>query len=150
MTGIYRKLHPAIRRSVYAAGAETPVFAADGLTFGIVICNDSNFAEPARRMAALGAAVLFVPTSNALAPPHHPGRIADEARAVDVARAVELGLWIVRADVAGRADARVSHGSSAIIDPAGRVVRAARPLAEELLIAEIDGVPLPQPADRGA
>jgi predicted amidohydrolase len=140
VTGIYRKLHPALRRSVYAAGAETPVWAADGLTFGIVLCNDSNFAEPARRMAAQGAAALFVPTNNALPPPHVPAGIAAEARAVDAARAAELRMWIVRADVAGRDGERVSHGSSAIVDPTGRVVHAARPLAEDLLIADIDAV----------
>ena len=43
--GIYRKRHPAIRRSIYAAGTELPVFRRDDLTFGIVICNDSNYGE---------------------------------------------------------------------------------------------------------
>lgn len=152
--GIYRKLHPARRRSVYAAGAEVPVFTVNGLTFGIAICNDSNFAEPARRMAARGAAALFVPTHNALPPPHVPAAIAAEARAVDVARAVELGMWIIRADVAGREGERVSHGASAIVDPTGRVVNAARPLAEDLLVTEIDVVradhPLLQSMDQRA
>lgn len=40
----------------------------DGLTFGVVICNDSNYIEPARVMAAKGATVLFVPTNNVLPP----------------------------------------------------------------------------------
>ena len=52
VVGVYRKRHPAINRSVYAAGRETPVFRAGALTFGIVICYDSNFTEPARLMAA--------------------------------------------------------------------------------------------------
>src|SRR5262249_19188651 len=39
--GIYRKLHPAIRRSVYAAGTDIPVFTIQELRFGIQICNDS-------------------------------------------------------------------------------------------------------------
>ena len=66
--GIYRKLHPAMRQSIYTAGDETPVFRVSGLTFGIVICNDSNYPEPARIMALQGASVLFVPTNNALPP----------------------------------------------------------------------------------
>ena len=90
--GIYRKLHPAIRRSVSAAGADVPVFAVDGLTFGILICNDSSFADPARRTAARGARALFVPTHNALPPPHVPAEVAAQACRVDVARAAELGL----------------------------------------------------------
>ena len=66
--GVYRKLHPAIRKSIYRAGERIPVFHVGGLTFGIVICNDSNHAEPARIMASQGAAVLFVPTNNGLPP----------------------------------------------------------------------------------
>lgn len=68
VAGVYRKLHPAIRRSVYQAGERMPVFAVGGLTFGILICNDSNFAEPARAMASRGATALFVPTNNGLPP----------------------------------------------------------------------------------
>ena len=60
--GVYRKLHPAVNRSIYAAGDQTPVFTVNGLTFGILICNDSNFAEPARIMSSRGATVLFIPT----------------------------------------------------------------------------------------
>src|SRR4051795_6986993 len=37
VVGLYRKLHPAIRKSIYQAGDRTPVFRVDGLTFGIVI-----------------------------------------------------------------------------------------------------------------
>src|SRR5262245_6240622 len=42
VVGVYRKLHPAINQSVYAAGHEMPVFRVGDLTFGILICNDSN------------------------------------------------------------------------------------------------------------
>lgn len=136
--GIQRKLHPAIRRSVYAAGVETPVFRAGTLTFGIVICYDSTFPEPARRMTEQGATVLFIPTNNALPPHRASAGLADEARRCDVARATENGEWVVRADVAGRTDALVSHGSSAVVDPAGRVLRTAREFEDDLLIVEID------------
>lgn len=134
--GVYRKLHPAIRRSVYDAGDQVPVFTVDGLTFGIVICNDSNFAEPARRMATQGEAALFVPTNNGL-PPEKADVVAD-ARDADIARATENGVWVIRADVAGRAGELVSYGSSGIVDPAGKVRQSARRLAEDLLVAEID------------
>jgi len=42
VAGLYRKIHPAIRRSAYIPGSETPVFRDGELTFGIVICNDST------------------------------------------------------------------------------------------------------------
>src|SRR5262249_10145442 len=46
VAGIYRKLHPAINKSIYEAGNEMPVFTVGDLTFGIVICLDSNYHEP--------------------------------------------------------------------------------------------------------
>ena len=61
--------------------------------------------------------------------------------AIDVARAKENGVSVIRADVAGRTADRVSYGSSWIVDPGGTVLRAARPLTEDFLIAEIDTTP---------
>jgi predicted amidohydrolase len=52
VVGIYRKHHPAIRTSVYEPGDRAPVFSLGGLTFGIVICRDSVFAEPAAGLEA--------------------------------------------------------------------------------------------------
>ena len=61
-----------------------------------------------------------------------------DARRIDCAIATHHRVWVIRADVAGSGDGRVSYGSSAIAGPRGQVVRSARPLVEELLIAEID------------
>jgi predicted amidohydrolase len=146
VAGVYRKLYPAIHRSVYEAGREVPVFQVGELTFGIVICNDSNYFEPARRMGARGATALFVPTNNGLPPTRADAGLVAQARNVDVARAVENSMWVIRADVAGRTNELVSYGSSGIVDPDGRVVRSARELSEDLIVAEIETVPRsPQP-----
>ena len=138
VAGIYRKLHPAINRSVYEAGRETPVFTVGALTFGIIICNDSNYFEPARLMAARGAAALFVPTNNGMPPAKGGAELVALARSVDIARATENHVWVIRADVAGRAGALVSHGSSGIVDPDGKVVQSARQLSADLVVAEIN------------
>ena len=45
--GLYRKLHPAIRKSVYAPGDQCPVFDRR-VAFQDLICNDSNYPELAR------------------------------------------------------------------------------------------------------
>lgn len=135
VAGVYRKLHPAIRRSVYHPGNQMPVFRVGGLVFGILICNDSNFAEPARAMAARGATALFIPTNNGLPP--ETADVAVHARNADIARATENRVWVVRADVAGRAGGLVAHGSSGIVGPRGTVVRSARRLREDLLVADI-------------
>jgi predicted amidohydrolase len=135
VAGVYRKLHPAIRKSIYQAGDRTPVFSVGDLTFGIVICNDSNYSEPARIMASQGATALFVPTNNAL--PLHKADVVASARKSDLARALENRISVIRADVAGRAADLVSYGSSSIVDRDGKLLQSAQPLVEDFLIAEI-------------
>ena len=141
VVGLYRKLYPAIHRSIYEAGRKVPVFRVGELTLGIVICNDSNYFEPARLMAAQGATALFVPSNNGLPPALARSELVDQSRNVDIARAVENSMWVIRADVAGRTDALVSYGSSAIVDPDGMVVQTARPMSDDLIVAEIDTAP---------
>lgn len=136
VVGVYRKLHPAIRKSVYQAGDRVPIFTVGGLTFGIVICNDSNFAEPAKSVANQGATVLFVPTNNAL--PAEKADVVDDARSIDLVRATETGLAVIRADVAGRTAGLVSYGSSGIVDRHGRVLRSGQRFIEDFLVADLD------------
>jgi 5-aminopentanamidase len=135
VTGLYRKLHPAIHRSIYEAGDQLLVFQVSDLTFGILICNDSNFSEPARVLASRGATALFIPTNNGL-PPEKADVVA-QARNADIALARENSVWVLRSDVAGRADGRVSYGSSSIVDPSGMVIQSARRLCEDLLVADL-------------
>lgn len=141
VAGIYRKLHPAINHSVYHPGDGIPVFTVGALTFGIVICRDSNFTEPARAMVARGARALFVPTNNGLPPRKGGPKVVGEARNADIARARGNGVSVIRADVAGRTVALESHGSSGIVDSRGRVLQRARQLAPDLLVAEIETAP---------
>jgi predicted amidohydrolase len=136
VVGVYRKLYPAIRKSVYEAGDQTPAFTIGGLTVGIVICNDSNYVEPARKMAAQGARALFIPTNNELPPTR--ADVAPEARSVDIARAIENRMYVIRADVAGRTDGLVSYGSSGIVGLDGTVLQSAQRLQEDLIVANID------------
>lgn len=105
VVGGYRKLYPAIRRSVYA-GERFPVFRIGGLIFGTIICNDSNHRGPARIMASQGATMLFVPTNNGL--PLEKANVVAEARDADIALAIENRVFVIRADVAGRAANLVS------------------------------------------
>jgi predicted amidohydrolase len=136
--GVYRKLHPAINRSVYERGSELPVFTVDGLTFGILICRDSTYSEPAIAMATRGATVLFVPTNNGLPPARGGVEIVAQARETDIGRAREHAISVVRADVTGRVDGLVSHGSSGIVNYDGTVLRTARPFDVDLIVADIE------------
>jgi predicted amidohydrolase len=135
VVGITRKRHPAIRRSVYNAGDQSPLFTIGSLSFGIMICNDSNYPELAADMAARGAKAIFLPSNNGLRP--DKADVVALSRAVDIARARDNGVMIVRADVAGRTADRVAFGSSAIVDARGTVLRAGQALSEDILVAEV-------------
>jgi predicted amidohydrolase len=139
--GVYRKLHPAIRRSVYAAGDEAPVFRLGDFTFGIVICRDTTYLEPARSMVASGATALFVPANNSLPKDSECADLPAEARNADIALAVDNRVYVVRADVAGRNESLLSYGSSEIVDPNGMVLQSAKTLNDDLIIDEIETVP---------
>jgi predicted amidohydrolase len=144
VVGLYRKLYPAINKSVYEAGDKLPVFTVGDLTFGIIICNDSNYYEPARIMAAQGAVALFVPTNNGLPPAKAGPEPAAQARNVDIARAIENSVSVIRADVAGRTESLMSYGSSEIVDPDGMALQSARQLDADLIVAEINTAPRKQ------
>ena len=101
-----------------------------------MICNNSNDPEIAADMVARGAKAIFLPSNNSL-PPDRADVVA-LSRAVDVARARDNAVMIVRADVAGRtASARDQFGSSAIVDARGMVLRAGEALSEDILVAEV-------------
>ena len=139
--GIYRKLYPARNKSVYTAGDKMPVFKVGDLTFGIIICNDSNYYEPARIMAARGAAALFVPTNNGLPPAKAAPELVNEARNIDSARAIENSVTVIRADVVGQTESLISYGSSGIVDRNGIVLQSSRQLYPDLIVAEINPAP---------
>lgn len=138
VVGVYRKLHPAINRSVYRAGSEMPVFTVGPLTFGVVICRDSSFPEPTAVMVLRGAKAIFVPTNNGMPSAKGGAELVAEARASDIAKAKEHGVYVVRADVAGRTSDLVSYGSTGIVDKDGNILGAARPLQADLVVGEID------------
>ena len=118
-----------------------PVFEVGDLTFGIVICRDSTYPEPAGVMADDGARVLFVPTNNGLPPAKSGVEIVAEARQTDIARAKGNRVSVIRADVAGRADGLVSYGSSGIVDGEGTALGAAREFETGLVIADVEMKP---------
>ena len=137
IAGIYRKRHPAINRSMYVAGMEAPLFTIENLTFGIIICNDSNHREPAADIAARGAHALFVPSNNGLPlEKSYPALVADTRRA-DAVLALRHRMWVIRADVAGCAAGLISDGASGIVDPDGQLVASTSARRPDLLIAEI-------------
>jgi predicted amidohydrolase len=136
--GIYRKIHPALNRSVYRAGAEATVFTVGAVTFGVLICRDSVFSEPAKLMVSRGAQLFLVPTNNGMPSVKGGSEVVVQARTCDIARALESSVPIVRADVAGIAGDLVSYGSLGIDNRDGRMLGTARVLDTDLVVADID------------
>lgn len=136
IVGVYRKVYPG-DRTVIQAGDQLPMFHHRSTPFGIIICNDLWYLEPARVIAAAGAALLFVPTNGG-----HVRELSDSFRArgenLPIARAVENTTTVVVADIAGHQADRMSYGFSAIIDPDCAVLAKAEAFTEALLIADVE------------
>lgn len=136
ITGIYRKRHPAIRSSLYQPGSQSPLFSHGNLRFGIMICNDANFPDLAHDMASRGAQLIFIPSNNALTPEN--ADILASTRAIDISLAKQNNIPIIRADVAGEIENRISYGTSAIVNAAGKVLKSGNLLSEDFLVASLE------------
>ena len=109
------------------AGLPPLVFAAGGLRFGVTICEDAWFDEPARAAKAAGAQVLCVLNAS----PFHLGKVEErEARMAERARDVALPL--LYAHLVGGQDEVVFDGASFALDATGQVAARA-PMFEEAL-----------------
>jgi NAD+ synthase (glutamine-hydrolysing) len=109
------------------AGQGAVVFEVQGLKFGILICEDAWFDEPAAAAKAAGAQVLCVLNAS----PFHLGKVAErEERMAQRARAVAMPL--LYAHLSGGQDEVVFDGASFALDARGRVAARA-PMFEEAL-----------------
>jgi NAD+ synthase (glutamine-hydrolysing) len=119
------------------AGFPAVVFEVDGLKFGLNICEDAWFDEPARAAKAAGAQVLCVINAS----PFHLGKV-DEREERMAARARDVGMPLLYAHLSGGQDEVVFDGASFAVDGDGHV-RARAPFFEEALaIVEVgpDGI----------
>ncbi|MFI5233902.1 MAG: carbon-nitrogen hydrolase family protein [Gemmatimonadales bacterium] len=137
VVGIYRKRHPAIHSSKYTAGTDAPVFTIGACTFGILICRDSQDDALAASLVANGATALLIPTNNAMPRSRGGPELVRAARELDVRRAAELGVAVVRADVVGEKDQLVSSGASSIVDRTGTIRAVARAGQPGLVVAAV-------------
>lgn len=121
LVGAYRKLHlydaldwrESDRVTCGDPADEPLVFAAGGLTFGVMNCYDLRFPEVARRLVDRGADVL-VEVAHWLA---GPGK-ADTWTVLLAARAIESTAYVVASAKPGP----VCTGRSMVVDPTGAVL----------------------------
>jgi NAD+ synthase (glutamine-hydrolysing) len=109
------------------AGLGAVVFEVEGTKFGLTICEDAWFDEPARLAKAAGADVLCVLNAS----PFHLGKV-DEREARMAMRARDVGLPLLYSHLSGGQDEVVFDGASFALDATG-AVKARAPMFEEAL-----------------
>lgn len=135
LLGIQRKHY--VYHNYFTPGSSYTAFWSKGIPFGIIICRDSNYFEPARLLALQDATILFCPACNKV-PVQHPWAKRPPYYSQFVARAHENRCWLVAADWIWTDDGEiVCPGHSAIYDPDGREIARTGEGVEELLIVDI-------------
>ena len=116
------------------AGLGPVVFDVDGLRFGLGICEDAWFAEPAQSARQAGAQVWLVLNAS----PFHLEKIGErEERMAERAR--ETGMPVVYAHLVGGQDEVIFDGASFATDITGKVTARAPMFEEHLLMLDVDG-----------
>lgn len=128
----------------FRRGHDFPVFERRGVKFGVVICADTSYTEPARILAMKGAQIVFTPHFNYIGHDNlndHTWRV----RQHHVAIAIDNDVYVARSNVVvpqsqGEPQfgyAGVGVGDSVILNRRGRVLAEAGLCGEKLLVQEI-------------
>jgi NAD+ synthase (glutamine-hydrolysing) len=137
----------------FTRGQGTCVFSVEGISVGLLICEDAWFAEPAQLAREAGAQLLVVPNAS----PYHAGKSGE--RVVRMAeRARDVGLPLVYAHLVGGQDEVIFDGASFAVNADGALAAMAPAFDEDLFYVRADageegvclaGAMAPQP-DRDA
>lgn len=137
LIGSYRKVF--VCNEFFSSGRDFPVFEKNGIRFGVIICADGGFIEPARILALKGARIIFAPHWNEI---DADGLINhfQMVKSDHVARAVENAVWFFQGNnvnpVPGQT--RVGYGESYLLNPLGEVIAAGPRHQESFVVADID------------
>ncbi len=123
------------------AGLAPLVFEAGGTRFGVLVCEDAWFDEPARLAQAAGAEVLCVINAS----PFHLGKPADR-EAQMARRAQATGLPLLYSHLTGGQDEVVFDGGSFALDARGEVVARAALFESATLFVDVAPGRAPLPA----
>jgi NAD+ synthase (glutamine-hydrolysing) len=120
-------------RRYFTPGQGTCVFQVDGVSVGLLICEDAWFEEPALLAKESGAEVLAVINAS----PFHVGKGGERVeRMADRARAMNLPL--VYAHLVGGQDEVVFDGASFALDADGTLVARAPGFQEDLFAVQAE------------
>ena len=137
LIGRYRKTRLMPGETIFDPGDIYPTFVQGGVRYGINICSDTQFPEPAAQVAAQGARVLLVAAQNMLRRPV-ADRYKDLHHSMRADRARETGMWLVSSDVTGvRGDSRIAYGPTSVLSPRGEVVKQVPLMTTGMIVVEI-------------
>ncbi len=114
-------------RRYFTPGQGTCVFQVEGISIGLLICEDAWFEEPARLAREAGAEVLAVINAS----PFHIGKSSERAQRM-AERARSAGLPLVYAHLVGGQDEVVFDGASFAVNADGAVAARAPSFQEDL------------------
>ncbi len=140
LLGTYSKAFPCF--DYFTPGREFPLFYRGQVAYGVIICADGGYIEPARILALKGARVIFAPHYNYLPALGLINHLVS-VRADHVARARENGVWFLRGNNVTRGDDRgldpggVGYGDSYLLDPLGEIVVRGPRHVEHMMVADI-------------
>lgn len=135
LLGVQRKHF--VYHNYFAPGTSFFPFSSKGITFGVVICLDTNYFEPARILALQGATILFSPMCNKVSLDHAYAK-RPPYYSQFIARTHENRCWLISADWIWNNDGvLVCPGHSVIYDPDGREVTRSQEGEEQFLITDI-------------
>jgi NAD+ synthase (glutamine-hydrolysing) len=115
----------------FTRGQGTCVFQVEGISVGLLICEDAWFAEPAQLARASGAQLLVVPNAS----PFHAGKSGERmARMAD--RAQDIALPLVYAHLVGGQDEVIFDGASFAVNADGSLAAMAPAFVEDLFYVQ--------------
>ena len=117
---------------------EDCVFEVDGVSVGLVICEDLWFPEPVASTSAKGAQLLLVPNASPFERDKHAQRDALIAQRVRESMVDGRGMAVAYLNVVGGQDALVFDGASVLADGDGVVHPAAAAFVDQWLVADFD------------
>jgi predicted amidohydrolase len=143
LLGTYSKCAAYMR--FHKQGREFPIFERNGVKFGILICADGGYIEPARILALKGAQIIFAPHFNYIS---DKGLISHftKVRADHCARANENSVYFVRGnnvvlDPAKSGITRnegIGYGDSYVMDPRGEILARSQRQVEDVVVCDVD------------
>ncbi len=118
-------------RRYFTPGQGTCVFQVEGVSVGLLICEDAWFEEPAQLAKDAGAELLAVINAS----PFHVGK-GYEREAMMIERVKAVGLPLVYAHLVGGQDEVVFEGQSFAVDADARLAGRAPSFVEQLFFVE--------------